>query len=1548
MRALIHKVLWGIGLGLVAVGAGYARQPALDPAKALTQYVHESWQDEDGLPQLSVTSLMQSRDGYLWLGTQEGLVRFNGKAFHTFDKGNTEAFEKSHNIRILHQDRLGTLWIGTIGGGLVRYRDGEFERDRSVAATRISALAEDREGALWVGSFGEGLYRVSGGHAVRFGPEEGVPTDFITALQADPAGRLWIGSREGLFCLDAEGVAAFTRADGLSDDYVEALYEDASGTLWVSTRGGLDQVREGRIVSDSYGEVLGNDIVSAITQDAVGSLWLGLRKGGVLRLKEGGFDTFGQEEGLTNVGVRAFYIDREGSLWIGTDGGGLNRLRESKFISFGTPERLSNDFVYSVYEDVEGNIWVGTERGVNRIGNDGVTSFTTRDGLSHDVVSSVYGDGRGTLWFGTMGWGLNRYTDGRFTHFTTKEGLAHNFVSSLFDNGRGTLWIGTDGGVSRFRDGRFENLTIEEGLSSNYVTAILEDRAGVLWIGTFDGGLNRVEDGVITHFTEADGLGSNTVLSFYEDAEGTLWVGTYRGGLSRFQDGHFTTFSAKDGLYSDSIYRILEDDLGRFWMSSNRGIFRVDRAALMAYAEGGTETIHSVVYTRGDGLRSREMNGGVQPAGWKSRDGRLWFPSVAGVAMIDPMHVRYNEVPPPVVIEQVIVEADEQLPVHSFAEIAPGRDRIEFQFAGLSYIAPDEVVYKYRLEGYDETWSEPTTRRTATYTNLDPGHYTFHVLARNSDGVWSRQEATFSFYLKPFFYQTGWFYFLCFLGLVGLVAGGHRVRVGRLKARQRELEKQVAERTKDLRTAKDKIEAQADQLRQLDRFKSRFFANISHEFRTPLTLMVGPLENALYGNHGVLPEPLRNEMQIMLRNALRLLRLINQLLDLSKLESGKMSLKTRPRNLVELVEGVVFSFTAFAEQKGITLDFSVSSKRIELYYEPDKLEKVFFNLLSNAVKFTPAGGAIQVRIDELPPDDEAPEGRVSVSVRDSGIGIPAEHLPYVFDRFRQVDDTNTREHEGTGIGLALVRELVLLHKGSIDVASTPGEGTTFTVGLLRGHAHLKTEEVVSEGLEETEETAATGLIEMASADFNYMQRPDLEPTESAPEHAGSAESPLVLVVDDNSDIRRYVASCLAGRYRVAEACDGQEGLKQALALRPDLIVTDLMMPKLDGLGLSEAVKSNEEIKHIPIILLTAKTSQEVIIEGLEHGADDYMSKPFNARELLARIGNLIRLRRQEAELRMFYEDLERIVQEQLQTILAERERYEAELIEARDRAEESARLKTAILTNMSHEIRTPLAAILGYAQILSGEVGTQQQEFVDFIEQSGQRLMSTLNAILDLSRLESEDLRLSRRPVNMADAVLHSTVLFKPMARKKGLDLRTEVVHPEIVAHVDRAAVDRILNNLVGNAIKFTEEGHVTIGMDEAGEWVRLIVQDTGVGIGEEFLPKLFEAFKQESSGLSRSHDGSGLGLAITRRLVEIMGGRIEVASEKGKGTRFTVFLPRFSEAGEDVGEAHPAPHDADSRDAFSRPSEDRGPREHHPESRPRRSRPDPDASASG
>ena len=1502
--------LFFIGIGLWGPPGLWAQAPSPDPGKALTQYVHEVWQNEQGLPQSTVTSIVQTREGYLWLGTQEGLVRFNGTRFDTFDKRDTPAFKTSHAIRALFEDANDVLWIGTFGGGLVRYADGRFTRQDDVAGNQISSITADREGRLWVGTFDAGLFSLHDGVVTRFAPDDGL--DFISTLHVAPDGALWVGTGAGLHRIDGVNRALITTEDGLSNNHIEAVFVDRSGVLWIATRGGVDRYKDGRLL-DTARPSLFDDVVLTFFEDPGGSLWIGTKNSGLVRYREGRLDTFTQKDGLTHNGVIALYQDREGSLWVGTDGGGLNRLRDDKFTSYTEREGLPSNMTFPIYEDAEGALWIGSEKaGLSRFGDGVFTAFTTDDGLSSNTVLSLAGDGAGTLWIGTDGGGLNRLKDGAFTTFTSDDGLPNDAISALYDDGAGTLWIGTDGGLSRLRAGQFTNFTPDDGLVNSYVLALRQDQWGALWIGTYGGGLQRLHNGTFTaHYTttpapdqQGDGLGSNIVVALYEDHEGTLWIGTYGGGLSRLRHGTLTTYTLQHGLFSDTIYQILEDGQGNLWMSSNLGLFRVSKTDFHAVAEGRLDRVSPVVYGKADGLKSHEMNGGFQPAGWKDRAGRLWFPSIKGVAMIDPAQLRVNTVPPPVVIEAVIVDR-ENLRETDHTELAPGKDKIDFYFAALSFIDPDNIAYQYKLEGYDEQWSEPTAGHTATYTNLDPGTYTFRVKARNRDGVWNETGASVSFYLKPFFYQTTWFLILCVIGVILLALGGYKARIRQLKARERQLERAVDEHTRDLRQAKERvekekekaerarevIEAQAEELKKLDRFKTHFFTNVSHEFRTPLTMIIGVLEN-MFGEDEQCVDASRGEMQMMLRNAQRLLRLINQLLDLSRLESGKMQLQAHPCNLATLLEGIVGSFTPFTEQKGIDLQFACDRDEIALYYEPDKVEKVFFNLLSNAVKFTQTGGRILVSVAEKDNPD-TPEGLVEVRVEDTGIGIPKEQLPFIFDRFHQVNVSDVRAHSGTGIGLALAKELVLLHGGAIEVESELGAGATFIVTLRKGTAHFKREDLRGEGLGEAVETASQSpMLEVIGADVNPVRANDQPSTPvSTPDDA-----PLVLIVDDNLDIRSYIAGCLHGRYRVATATDGEDGLEQARALNPNLILADLMMPRLDGFGLCKALKADDALCHIPIIILTAKTSQGTVIESLEHGADEYISKPFNARELTIRIDNLIKIREQEKALKMLNENLEAKVREQFQQMVEERRAYEQELIAAKERAEATDRVKSAILNNMSHEFRTPLAAILGFTEVLRLDLDEPLQEFVNYIDQNGRRLLNTLNGVIDLATLESRMMVLEQQPVNVSDAARSVVASFQPMAQEKGLTLRIEAA-PEMVVPTDPKALNRVLTQLIDNALKFTDEGDVVVRVAEEDGQALLQVRDTGIGISEAFLPSVFEAFKQESEGLSRNHEGSGLGLSLAQCLIQLMGGTIHAESEKGKGSTFSVTLPLSSAA---------------------------------------------------
>ncbi len=762
-------------------------------------------------------------------------------------------------------------------------------------------------------------------------------------------------------------------------------------------------------------------------------------------------------------------------------------------------------------------------------------------------------------------------------------------------------------------------------------------------------------------------------------------------------------------------------------------------------------------------------------------------------------------------------------------------------------------------------------------------------LVRYSDGVWNETGASVAFTLKSFFYETGWFYALAVLAVFLLVFVVYRGRTRQLRARK--LEALVETRTLDLRTAQEKIEAQAKKLQELERFKTRFFANVSHEFRTSLTRIIGPLENALQGAYGALTAPVHRQLEIMLRNALRLMRLINQLLDLSELEAGKMQLQARPRDIVSFLEGVVLSCSAFAEQKKITLHFHTDPDALTVFFEPDKLEKVFFNLLSNAATFTPADGEIVVTVTGQPSTPDFAEGAVEVRVRDTGVGIPPDDLPYLFERFRQVDHANTREHEG--IGLALVQELVLLHHGAIHVYSEVGVGTEFVVTLPLGAAHLKQEELASMPAdEETFEPELSPMAELAFSALSFMPETGLAPS-GAPERALSAEAPLILVVEDNAEVRQYVASILSRTYRVETAQHGEEGLEKARQCQPDLIVSDVMMPRMDGTTLCRLLKSDPKLNSIPVVLMTARATQQMKIESLEVGADDYLSKPINARELMARAKNLIQLRLQKKELKLLNEYLERKVEKQVQVILCERMEYEEKLLAAKEQAEQSLQIKTTILDNMNHEFRTPVAAIQGYAQILSCEVDGELKEFARLIDQSGGRLMRTLEAVQQLSRLEADDLNLNATPLNLVQAASEAQQRFAPIAAQKRLSLRLKTpTEEQMEALLDASAIECILDYLLDNAIKFTEEGEVILEVGWQADRVTFSVRDTGVGIDQAFLPHLFEAFTQESTGLTRSHGGIGIGLTVAKRLVDLLDGSITVESEKGRGTVFTVKLP--------------------------------------------------------
>jgi diguanylate cyclase (GGDEF)-like protein len=802
---------------------------ALDPRKALKEYGHDVWHSGNGLPQNSVTSIVQTRDGYLWLGTLEGLVRFDGVQFTVFDKWNTPQL-KSNRIRALFEDREGSLWLGTEGGGLNRLREGKFDhysRADGLSNDFLYSISEDSEGSLWI-STANGLNRLSAGVFSVYTTRDGLANNNVRSVTQAKDGSLWFATTGGLSRFKDGKIVTYTKQNGLSSNFINQIIEDRRGDIWIATPAGLNRLRDGTFTVYTQKDGLSSEAIETLYLDRAGALWVATSGGGVNRLLDGKFSAYTMSDGLSSNFVRSIYEDREGSLWIGTEGGGLDRLRDGKFTAYTRREGLSSDFVWTLMEGRDGSLWVGTQgSGLDRVRSGAKTRYTTKDGLPSDVIRSLCEDKKGRLWVGTAR-GLALLEGDRFIR---KAAWPVETVRAILDDGRGALWVGTDTGLLRMTEGRMVKFTAADGLSHNLIMALSEDREGRVWIGTWGGGVNVFKDGKFKSFTAGEGLSANVVRVIYPDAEGNVWIGTEGGGLNRIREGRVSSYSKAAGLFDDMVSCIIEDHQGNLWMSCNKGVFSVSKKDLDDFDAGRISSIGCNSYGESDGMVSRECNGSNQPAGWRSRDGRIWFPTMKGVVVINPAELRTNDQPPPVHIERALVNGVQADP-RQMSELPRGRSNLEFHYSAPSFLGTDRIKFRYMLEGFDSEWSEPVMRREAYYTNIPPGPYRFRVIACNNDGVWNEAGASFEFRLKPHFYQTWWFYLLSAVVVALLIFVGHHLRVRRLALRERRLAEIVAERTRELEAVNEKLHQQAilDDLTGIANHR-RFREFLDHEWR---------------------------------------------------------------------------------------------------------------------------------------------------------------------------------------------------------------------------------------------------------------------------------------------------------------------------------------------------------------------------------------------------------------------------------------------------------------------------------------------------------------------------------------------------------------------------------------------------------------------------------------------------------------------------------------------------------------------------------------------
>lgn len=1072
-----------------------ALKKSLDPTKELSHYIHTVWQIEQGLPQNSAQALCQTRDGYLWIGTEEGLVRFDGVRFTVFDKHNTSQLG-ANSIQTLIEDMTGALWIGTNGGGLCRYHNGAFTAfttKQGLCNNFVRSLVEDRSngpnrGAIWIGTFGGGVCRYQNGTFVTYSTANGLSHNLVFSMLQDNEGAIWIGTNGGGVNRIQNGVLSYySTANGLSSNLVRILLQDREGSIWIGTfGGGLNRLKDGKITTMTTRDGLAHNLIWSLLEDRAGALWIGTFGGGINRLYKGKISTFTTKNNLSSDLVRSLLEDAEGNMWIGTVGG-LNRLKDGKFETFTTKDGLPHDVVRALLEDrttiPEGqsalpqkNLWVGTfGGGVAKLGGNPIV-YTSKNGLSTSIIYSLwqdntFGTNKGALWIGTNGGGLNYVHRGKTRVYTEKDGLANDVVFCLTQDPEGTLWIGTGNGLSSFANGRFTTYTMQNGLTHDDIRVLLVDRSGALWIGTVGGGLNCLKNGVFTAITTANGLANNNIRSLYEDKDGTLWIGTVGGGLHRLKNGRIAVFSARDGLFDDVAHTILEDDFGNLWMSSNKGIYRINKQDLHAFADGVLKTLSCEVYGTADGMKSAECNSG-SPAAIKDQTGNLWFATMQGAVTIDPRlaHQPQNPIKPAVIIEQVFADT---LPLNLAAPLllTPQYQKFEFLFTSTSLSSPERVKFKFLLEGYDKQWVDAGTRRFAYYTNLPRGRqYRFRVVACSSYGMWNETGASVMFYIQPFFWETWWFYSFCSMGVVFVSLGLIRYRIRHLRNRAQELETMIELRTAQLRESNEEIQRHIDllddqarkitivndelkvknlQLETLHLEKDEFLGIAAHDLKNPLAsiALTARLIRLYQGRHGA--EWVEDQAQKIEQMTERMMAIIGNLLDVNALESGVLQYRLENIRILPVVSAVIQEHQPIAQQKKIHLyAIPPPDTTLEVYADKQIVVEILENLISNAIKYSPPESSVRITItSSLPNGSPEMPAIVHISVYDEGPGLSAEDQAKLFGKFMKLSAKPTAGEHSTGLGLFIAKKLAEIMNGSIRCESEPGKGSCFTVDL---------------------------------------------------------------------------------------------------------------------------------------------------------------------------------------------------------------------------------------------------------------------------------------------------------------------------------------------------------------------------------------------------------------------------------------------------------------------------------------------------------------------
>lgn len=1237
----------------------------LQPMNAQNRPYFKHFTKEQGLASNKINCILQDRAGYMWFGTEDGLVRFDGTNFETFRHDPDNEHTLSHDIIVcLYEDPVtGNMLVGT-GKGLNLFNKTEYKFYRDYYCTPddsllskkgIQSIMIDKKGNRWIGIY-NGFYIFSEEGKLVF---KAIKPDEYSAgcIFQDSRQNIWIGSSKGIEQFDWE-TKSLKPHFGINDK-VRCIYEDRRNNLWISTDSkNLYVCNNGRV--QNYGnenKLFKDKKIFAIAEDAKGNILFAPRDGGglfQLNYKTGTTTLFAHDifnpNSISSSGLLSIYKDNFGNIWIGTYNSGLNLIdiNQKPFDHYCVNFRSSglfNNYIRSAFQDSDGDIWIGTkeEGGLSRFDPETGMFVHYRytpnnpSGIHSKYILSIAEAKRGILLIGTLQGGLELFDKSTNTFRQLKNdpgdksSLANNDVFLVFRDRFDTIWVSTTKVLQKF-DIKKRTFSVVPGITE--VRSIVDFSSDEIYFGSSRGLYiyNRTKAKFKKYSNvrnDSTSISDRNINCMVKDGSGNMWIGTYRGGLCYLDTKtlKFRTYTTKHGLPSNLIRAMETDHRGNLWMSTANGLSRFNPV---------TKTFKNYYVT--DGLQGNDFERFV---GLKTRSGHLLFGGGNGFNYFFPDSIRDNLQAPEIVItnfkifnKPVAVNGPnsplkQHISLTKAIKLTYKQSVISFEFVAINYSSPQNNQYAYMLEGFDQDWNYIGNKQNAIYMNLPPGKFTFRVKASNNDGVWNHNGAFLTITVLPPWWRTWWFKSLFALSLIGVALLFVRYRTRRLRYEKLKLEQLVADRTQSIELQNKQIAMQRDQLVELNHevqknseMRDQFFTRVSHEFRTPLSLIASPVDR-LKVKH-VADEETQQYLRLIKRNSDRLLELVNELMTFRAIETHNASLKLSKINIVAFIRDIAGCFVDYAKQCGLELKVYPENDTIDTYIDTAVLEKILYNLMNNAIKYTPTGGKVEIfiRSSELhEPNPDVVIGEVldncryvSISIKDDGIGIKSENLQLIFNEFYR--EQSAEGIVGSGIGLALTKELVRLHKGVLTVSSTKGEGSQFTVKLPSDKVYYDDPEIVQN--EYTLEFSKTKVNQFIEDQRTVYRNPDGESSENK-----KAKKAHVLIVEDNHDLRNFMVKELSVLFKVSEADNGEDGLAMAIKLSPDLIVSDILMPKMNGWDLCKMLKEELHTCHIPVILLTALTENKNQVAGFESGADDYVLKPFDITVLLARIQNLI-------------------------------------------------------------------------------------------------------------------------------------------------------------------------------------------------------------------------------------------------------------------------------------------------------------------------------------